>query len=124
MKLHADRPSALNTVTGYGPGSIAVNEVTYPHSVWMAPEGPVRAWDVRSMEALEERALTDIMALRPDILILGTGARQQFPAPALARRLREARIGLEVMDTQAACRTYNILMAEGRNVVAALIVAS
>jgi uncharacterized protein len=124
LKLHADRPSALNAATGYGPGFVAINQQSYAHSVWFAPEGPVHAWPIANLDGLQAEAFAPILAARPDVLILGTGERQRFPAPALARLLREAGIGVESMDTGAACRTYNILAAEGRNVVAALIVAA
>jgi uncharacterized protein len=81
----------------------------------------VEPWPTASFEALAEADFERLRALDPEVVLLGTGARQRFPHPRLARPLAEARIGLEVMNTPAACRTYNILMAEGRKVVAALL---
>ena len=120
LKLHADTPTALNTVTAYGPGFIEINKVRHTSAVVLTP-GQVNPWPVTSFEALAEADFERLRALEPEVVLLGTGARQRFPHPRLSRALTEARIGLEVMNTPAACRTYNILMAEGRKVVAALM---
>ena len=79
-------------------------------------------WQIASVAALDAAAAIYLINLAPEILLLGTGARQSFPATAVLREFARAQIGVETMDTAAACRTYNILMAEGRNVVAAIIV--
>ena len=123
MKLHADAPTALNTVTAYGPGFIEINKVRHTSAVLLTPER-VDPWAVASFEALAEPDFERLRALNPDVALLGTGSRQRFPHPRLSRALNEARIGLEVMTTAAACRTYNILMAEGRKVAAALLLES
>ena len=120
MKLHADTPTALNTVTAYGPGFIEINKVRHVSAVLLTPDR-VEPWAVGSFEALAEADLERLRALDPEVALLGTGSRQRFPHPRLSRTLNEARIGLEVMTTAAACRTYNILMAEGRKVAAALL---
>ncbi|MGE5160400.1 MAG: Mth938-like domain-containing protein [Betaproteobacteria bacterium] len=120
MKLHADAPTALNTVTAYGPGFIEINKVRHAAPVLLAPDR-VEPWEIGSFEALREADFERLRALGPEVALLGTGARQRFPHPRLSRALTEARIGLEVMTTAAACRTYNILMAEGRKVAAALL---
>lgn len=120
MKLHADAPTALNTVTAYGPGFIEINKVRHASAVLLTPER-VEPWAVASFEALVAGDLERLRALDPEVALLGTGSRQRFPHPRLVRALNEARIGLEVMTTAAACRTYNILMAEGRKVAAALL---
>ena len=120
MKLHADAPTALNTVTAYGPGFIEINKLRHASAVLLTPER-VEPWPVAGFEALREADFERLRALAPDVALLGTGSRQRFPHPRLARALYEARIGLEVMTTAAACRTYNILMAEGRKVAAALL---
>jgi uncharacterized protein len=120
LKLHADAPTALNTVTAYGPGFIEINKVRHASAVLLTPDR-VEPWAVASFEALEARDLERLCALDPEVALLGTGSRQRFPHPGLLRALSEARIGLEVMTTAAACRTYNILMAEGRKVAAALL---
>jgi uncharacterized protein len=123
LKLHADAPTALNTVTAYGPGFIEINKVRHTSAVLLTPER-VDLWAVASFEALAEPDFERLRALNPDVALLGTGSRQRFPHPRLSRALNEARIGLEVMTTAAACRTYNILMAEGRKVAAALLLES
>jgi uncharacterized protein len=120
LKLHADTPTALNTVTAYGPGFIEINKVRHMSALVLTPER-VEPWSTASFEALAEADFERLRALDPEVVLLGTGARQRFPHPRLSRPLAEARIGLEVMNTPAACRTYNILMAEGRKVVAALL---
>ena len=120
MKLHADTPTALNTVTAYGPGFIEINAVRHTSAVVLTP-ARVDPWPVASFEALAEADFERLRALDPEVVLLGTGSRQRFPHPRLSRALADARIGLEVMNTPAACRTYNILMAEGRKVVAALM---
>jgi uncharacterized protein len=120
LKLHADTPTALNTVTAYGPGFIEINKVRHTSAVLLTPER-VEPWAIDSVDALAEADFERLLALKPEVALLGTGSRQRFPHPRLSRALTEAHIGLEVMSTAAACRTYNILMAEGRKVAAALM---
>ena len=120
LKLHADTPTALNTVTAYGPGFVEINKVRHTTPVVLTPER-IEPWAIESFEALAEADFERLRDLKPEVALLGTGARQRFPHPRLSRALAESRIGLEVMNTAAACRTYNILMAEGRKVVAGLI---
>lgn len=121
MKLHLDNPNSRNLVTGYGAGYVAINQRHYVSSLILLPERIVQPWAAAGFEALAEADFEAIRALGPEVLLLGTGLRQRFPSPALLRPLIERRIGVEVMDSHAACRTYNILMAEGRDVAAALI---
>jgi uncharacterized protein len=123
LKLHADPLSHLNTVTAYGAGFVEINKVRHDGSVVVAPDSPVTAWSAVSFEALSADDLAALLPLVPEVVLLGTGTRQRFPHPRLTRPLSDARIGFEVMDTPAACRTYNILMAEGRRVVAAFLPA-
>ena len=123
MKLHADAPTVLNTVTAYGPGFIEINKVRHASAVLLTPDR-VEPWAVASFEALDAAGFERLRALDPEVALLGTGARQRFPHPRLSRALSEARIGLEVMTTAAACRTYNILMGEGRKVLAAILLDS
>ncbi len=122
MKLHQDNPANRNLVTGYGAGYVAINHRQYPSSLILLPDRIVESWGTGGFEALAESDFEEIRALGPEILLLGTGNRQRFPAPGLLRPLIEARIGYEVMDLPAACRTFNILMAEGRRVAAALLI--
>lgn len=124
MKLHADPLTELNTVTAYGAGYIEINKIRHASAVVVTPDRPVASWAVTGFDALRPEHFEALLAYAPDVVLLGTGARQRFPHPRLTVALTRARIGLEVMDTQAACRTYNILMAEGRRVVAALLIES
>ena len=122
MKLHATAPGARNTFTAYGEGYVAVNGARHASSLIVLPDR-LLPWEVAGFDALEESSFAALAGLHPEIVLLGTGARQRFPHPRLTRALLEARIGLEVMDLQAACRTYNILAAEERRVAAALLFA-
>lgn len=120
LKLHADAPTALNTVTGYGHGFVEINKVRHTSHLLVTPER-VEPWTVVGFDALENADFTHLAGMAAEVVLLGTGARQRFPHPRLTGALAAARIGFEVMDTAAACRTYNILMAEGRRVAAALL---
>ena len=122
MKLQASSPARVNAFTGYGEGYVLLNGVRRESSVIVLPERIVE-WPVASFAALAEADFERIAALKPEVVLLGTGARLRFPPPALAAPLARAGIGLEVMDLQAACRTYNILAAEERIVAAALVFA-
>ena len=122
MKLHASGPSGLNTVTGYGEGYVMVNGRRHESSVIVLPDR-IAPWNAPDFQSLTEENFEALARLGSEIVLLGTGARQRFPHPRLTTALRGARIGLEVMDLQAACRTYNILVAEERKVAAALLFA-
>ena len=120
MKLHASAPSALNSFSGYGDGYVLVNGRRHESSLIVTPE-QLLPWSAASFDALAEKDFEGILALGLEILLLGTGPRQRFPHPRLTQALIRKRIGVEAMDLQAACRTYNILMAEERRVAAALL---
>ena len=120
MKLHATGPSGANTITGYGEGFVTVNSERRTSSVVVLPDR-IEPWAAGSFDALSAEDFRFLKALGAEIVLLGTGARQRFPHPRLTVELAKAGIGLEVMDLQAACRTYNILVAEQRKVAAALI---
>ena len=120
MKLHATGPSGVNTITAYGEGYVAVNGQRHETSVIVTPE-QVIPWTVAGPAALTAENFETLARLGAEIVVLGTGARQRFPRPELSAPLYQGRIGLEVMDVQAACRTYNILVAEARKVAAALV---
>jgi len=121
VKLHSDTPLGINTITGYGTDYIEINKVPYSHAVLLGPSGPVEDWGVRSFADLEPNHFAQIAELKPELIIIGTGHRQHFPRPDLLKSLIHAKIGFEIMDTQAACRTYNILVGEGRQAMAALM---
>lgn len=123
MKLHQDASGALNTVTAYGPGWIEINRQRHEGALLLTPQGPVRPWEVEAFEALAPEHFERLLAEAPELVLVGTGPTQRLIHPRLVARLHAARIGVDAMTTQAACRTYNILMAEGRRVVAALLPA-
>ena len=121
MKLHSDPQSSQNTITGYGIGFLEVNQTPYSHALIVQPEGEVLAWPVKESQDLSEDHFSMISALLPELVIVGTGKRQVFLNPKILQPLIKAKIGFEMMDSQAACRTYNILMGEGRKVLAAIL---
>jgi len=122
MKLHLTTAGRQNIFTGYGPGYVMVNNVRHEKHIVVMPDQIIE-WHIGNFEALGMEDFESLLALDPEIVILGTGNAQRFPAPALSRPLTMAGIGIEVMDSKAACRTYNILMAEDRKVLAAILVA-
>ena len=121
MKLQLDNPTGQNRFTGYGSGYVTVNQQRYERSLVVTPERIIQDWPATHFKLLAASHFEFLLALKPEIVLLGTGATLRFPPPALSRCLSAARIGLEVMDTNAACRTYNILAAEGRNVATAIL---
>jgi uncharacterized protein len=121
MALHLQTDSNQKLFTGHGQGYVAINGQRHHQPVVVAP-GEVRSdWNATDFAALTAAHFDYFLALKPEVLLLGTGARQQFARPELYRELIRARIGVEFMDTPAACRTYNILVAEDRKVVAAVL---
>jgi uncharacterized protein len=124
MKLHASTTKQYQTVTGYDDSGVEINAEHFDYSLIVMPETPPRAWPVPTFDALAAEHFEQIEADLPDVVILGTGARQRFVHPRLVAGLSARRIGVECMDSQAACRTYNILMGEGRKVTLALIIES
>jgi uncharacterized protein len=122
VKLHATRAAGVNTITGYGEGYVMVNGERRASSVVVLPDR-IEPWERKEFSELTEADFQFLQGLGVEIVLLGTGARQRFPHPRLTAALAQAGIGLEVMDTQAACRTYNILVAEERKVAAALLFA-
>lgn len=121
MKLHLAAATGQNRFTGYGMGYVMVNNVRHERSLIVLPDRIVEHWEVADFDALAPEHFEFLLSLQPEIVLLGTGSRLRFPDPRLTQCLAAARVGLETMDTNAACRTYNILMAEGRKVVAALL---
>ncbi|HET7202343.1 MAG TPA: Mth938-like domain-containing protein [Steroidobacteraceae bacterium] len=122
MKFHLDAPAGVNLVRGYGPGQLHVNQQTHTSSVILTATVVIERWRPTSALDITTADLEPLLDLGAEVVLLGTGSRQQFPDPGVLRILYEQRIGVEVMDTSAACRTFNVLVAEGRPVAAALIV--
>jgi uncharacterized protein len=121
MKFHLQTP-ASNVVTGSGPGWVRVGAQDYRENVVLTATTIAPGFAPAGFHALVEADFERLLETSPQIVLLGTGATQRFPHPRVTAPLHRARVGLEVMDTRAACRTYNILVAEGRSVTAALIV--
>ena len=122
MKFHL-QTSTSNVVTGMGPGWIRVGQTEYKGNLVLLPDAVIEGFAPDGFAALTESDFAALLGYAPEMVLLGTGERQQFPHPRLLRALAAARIGVEVMDTRAACRTFNILVAEDRRVAAALIIA-
>ncbi|HEY0268398.1 MAG TPA: Mth938-like domain-containing protein [Methyloradius sp.] len=122
MKLHSTPTQHYQTVTAYDELSIELNAVRFEHSLLVLPEVKPAVWPVSSFDDLTTDHFAQIEATAPDVVILGTGRTQRFAHPKLTAALTTRRIGVECMDNHAACRTYNILMAEGRKVALALII--
>ncbi len=123
MKLHLDQPANSNAITGYGPGYVQVNQVRHAGSLIVLPDRLIEAWRPQSFDDLGPEDFTELAELAVEIVIIGTGEKLRFPHPKITQALTRRRIGLESMSTAAACRTYNILMGEGRAVAAALLAA-
>ena len=121
MKLHLTSVSGINLFTGYGEGYVMVNQQRHEQSLVVLRDRLVTDWQPAGFDDLEAGDFARLAELAPEIVLLGTGERLRFPRPELTRALMEARIGLEVMDILAACRTYNFLAAEQRKVAAALL---
>jgi uncharacterized protein len=122
MKLHSSTNQQYQTVTGYDDRGVEINAIRFDYSLAVMPETAPVPWPVDSFEALTAEHFAQLDAQQPDVVILGTGARQRFIHPRLVAQLAARRVGVECMDNHAACRTYNILMGEGRKVTLALII--
>jgi uncharacterized protein len=121
MRITLDRPTSSNSISAYRPGVVTIAGTDYRRSLIVSADRIVEGWDVPSIASLNRARLDEGLALSPEILLLGTGRRLQFPEPTLYAAVAAMGIGLEVMDTAAACRTFNILLSEDRPVVAALV---
>ncbi len=123
MKLHLTKAAGQNLFTGYGDNYVSINQKNYEKSLIVMPETLIENWDASSFDDLNGSHFEFILSLEPEIVLLGTGKSLRFPHPSLTQSLTRAQIGIEIMDIHATCRTYNILMAEGRKVAAAIILA-
>jgi uncharacterized protein len=120
MKLHV-QTGIPQLVTGTGDGWVRVNAQEYRQNLVLTPDAVFPGWAPSGFAGLAEADFAALLAYAPAIVLLGTGPTQRFPLPALSRALVNAGVGMEVMNTPAACRTFNILASEGRLVVAALL---
>jgi len=124
MKLNLDLSAGTNVVTAHGAGFIAINGQRHTASLIVGPQLLETTWGKDRFELLTPEDYAELRRHEAVITLIGTGQRQRFPSPQMLRPLIEAQRGFEIMDTAAACRTYNILAAEGRKVIAALVVES
>lgn len=122
MKLHLANFAHQNIFTGYGDGYVLINQRRYEKSLIVLPEHLIEEWPVVSVSQLEAQHFENLLSHTPEIIVLGTGAKHQFPDQSLLRQFIKLGVGIEIMDTQACCRTYNILVEEGRRVAAAILI--
>lgn len=121
MKFSVADQSTGNFIHGYTEKSVEVNGSSFSRSLVIMQERIISDWRPETFQQLTENDFSELLELGPDMVLLGTGPQQQFPTPELYRSLIDAGIGVEIMTTPAACRTYNILTSEGRRVIAALL---
>jgi len=142
VELHSDTNPALNTVTAYGKNFIEVNRVTYNHAIYFQPEGDIHPWSATEFDDITSDELCALAGLEqassnpldflegtaptkpddaPEVVLVGTGTHQHLLPEKVTRPLLRVGIGVEAMSTLAAARTYNILMAEGRRVIVAML---
>ena len=124
MKFQPDVLAGTNVITRHDAGALWVGNRRFDHSLLVPWQGAVLPWAPTRPDDLEAAHFEAILALQPELVIFGSGPRLKFVSAALMRALIERRIGVETMDTPAACRTYNVLVSEGRSAVAALLVAA
>lgn len=121
MKFQPDTQPGVNVISHHGPEGVRINGVAWTRSVRVPAKGEVQAWPALDFASLTPAHFTGLLSDQPEVVIFGSGARLRFPAPALWRGLIEQGVGLETMDNAAACRTYNVLAAEGRRVLVVLL---
>jgi uncharacterized protein len=121
MKLTLDYGSSVNYIHQYDVGLIKVNDTLIKGNVVILPETIVENWTPTDVGSITIEDFGPVIAFGPEIILLGTGRRQAFPALEVMARMSSQGVGFEVMDTAAACRTYNVLMSESRRVAAALL---
>ncbi len=121
MKLQAQRTEGSNAITRHSSQGVVINGQTYTQSLILDTRTGARPWGATTFEALTEEAFSNLGDNPPELVIFGSGSKLRFAHPSLLRGLMAQGIGVECMDTPAACRTYNVLLDEGRAVVAALL---
>lgn len=123
MKFQPERAEGVNVISRQEPSALWVQGVAYAHSILVPWSGAVQRWPAAVPGDLQPAHFEALLALQPELVIFGSGPRLSFVRPAMYRALIDRHIGIETMDTPAACRTYNVLAGEGRQVVAALLLA-
>ncbi|CAN5196005.1 Mth938-like domain-containing protein [soil metagenome] len=122
MQFTLENDGSVNLVRGYTHGCVTINEADYTQSVVLMPDRIISNWAPAGVGELSAAHLADVLDLEPEIILIGTGERLEFPERGLLAIALERGIGIECMDTSAACRTYNILVHEGRRVAAVLLI--
>ena len=120
MRLTDDRSGSVLLVRSYAPGEVRVGDRVLRRSCLISAERLVEEWRPPTLDELTETDLQAVFDLQPEIVVLGSGPQQRFPEPRLLAAIMARGIGCEVMNTGAACRTYNVLVSEARRAVAAL----
>ncbi|MFM8899540.1 MAG: Mth938-like domain-containing protein [Burkholderiales bacterium] len=121
MKLSAERTEGTNAIARHSLEGVVINGQAHTQHIVVPWQGEVFAWATGGFEGLSENDFGQLLALKPELVVFGSGRRLRFAPPRLQQALMASRVGIETMDTAAACRTYNVLLAEGRKVVAALL---
>jgi uncharacterized protein len=123
MRFSLDVSDNVNSIRAYRNGCITVNDQEVRRSMIVMPDRLITDWRPQSLDQIMAEDFGIFQELQPEIILLGTGERHRFPDPRLLQPILRRGLGLEVMTTVAACRTYNIVVAEGRRVAAALIIS-
>jgi uncharacterized protein len=121
MRFTQDSSSGINIIRGYGAGELKVNENVYRGAVILSATTVIAEPNIQNLDDLIALDASRILALEPEVVLLGTGVRQVFPAASFSAQFLRLGIGFEAMDTGAACRTFNVLAGEQRRVVAMLL---
>jgi uncharacterized protein len=108
-------------IQSYQPGAVTINDVVYTTSIIVSSQGIIPQWPIKHIQELTTEHLQQLLATKPQVILLGTGEKLLFPRRELLQEVIQLGIGIEVMDSSAACRTYNLLLAEGRRVTAGII---
>lgn len=121
MKLTDEKIGGINLIRSYAPGEVRIGETVIRSSCLVKTDQLIADWRPQTVAEIGVADMEAVLALKPEVVVIGSGPRQQFPAPEIIGALLSRGVGCEVMDTGAACRTYNVLASEGRTVVAALL---
>lgn len=121
MKLSEDKTADSHIIRGYDTHSININGMVFRQSLVVSKQHLVTDWHVKSIAELNETTLAELLVIQPEVILIGTGPKLQFPHPQCYASLLNQGIGVEFMDSGAACRTYNILLGEERRVIAGII---
>lgn len=122
MKIQRDENTGAFTINSFEPGHIVVNKQSYHNSVVLSRDQFFSDWEPQNVTELDPEHFSRILELQPEVILLGTGSNIVFPELAILAPIHRAKIGVEIMDSSAACRTFNLLAAEDRNVVAAVLI--